>query len=74
MRCTCGKYCYPKARAREVAAKVSRETGESIVAYKCPTVGSVWHIGHAAPVSGPRTREQKRYALAAKLERERWAG
>lgn len=70
LRCTCGKYCYPKAKARQVAVMVSRERGQTVTAYKCPTVGSVWHIGHPNPNSDPAaSREERREAQARKNER-----
>lgn len=71
--CACGKRQYgDKGTARQAAAIRSKDSGENIVAYKCPDNRHVWHIGHTNPNRQGHliTRENKRAALAAKLGRE----
>lgn len=71
--CSCGKRQYgDKGIARQAAARRSKDSGENIVAYKCPVNRHVWHVGHTDPnrQSHLISRENKRAALVVKQERE----
>jgi hypothetical protein len=69
--CNCGKGRLTKPAARQIAVKMTKDSGETVVEYKCPTESRVWHVGHpAAALCGPaETREDRRAALAAKQAR-----
>ena len=68
--CACQKHEMGKPAARQRAAQLSKETGETWEAYKCPARSDVWHIGHPGiPVGPTGTREALRAALEAKQAR-----